>query len=157
SWANQVYAHQLYPEPGYDGILISRIVAEHSKRKAARLGKMGVHRHLRVPTSFPVMGDCGAFGYIDQTMPPYCTRGIVDYYTRLGFDYGVSVDHLIVSSSHAQREFRYELTLQNAEEFLKEHHASALPWEPVGAVQGWDPSSYARAASRCVQLGYRYI
>jgi hypothetical protein len=32
-----------------------------------------------------------------------------------------------------------------------------LGWEPIGAVQGWDPPSYADAARRYVQMGYRYI
>src|SRR5207344_1317638 len=31
-WSNQVYAHQMYPEPNYDGILVSRAVAEKSKK-----------------------------------------------------------------------------------------------------------------------------
>lgn len=42
------------------------------------------------------MGDCGAFGYIMDKTPPYMTAEILDYYTRLDFGYGVSVDHLIV-------------------------------------------------------------
>ena len=51
------------------------------------------------------MGDCGAFGYIQKANPPYSTAEILDYYTRLGFDAGVSIDHLIVAAiiamSHA--------------------------------------------------------
>src|SRR5262245_21794943 len=61
-WSNEVYAHQLYPEPNYDGILVSRVVYEKSKKKKARIDEKGIHRFLRVPAEFPVMGDCGAFG-----------------------------------------------------------------------------------------------
>ena len=88
NWANEVYAHQMYPEPNYDGILISKVVAEKSKSKKERINRLGVHRFLRVPREFPIMGDCGAFGYINEKVPPYTTEEILDYYTRLDFDLG---------------------------------------------------------------------
>jgi hypothetical protein len=156
-WSNEVYAHQIYDEPNYDGILISKVVAEASRRKKARINELGVHRFLRVPPEFFVMGDCGAFGYIKQEKPPYTTEEILDYYTRLGFNAGVSVDHLIVTATEGKRQERYDLTIQNAEDFLKEHRRRRLSWEPIGAVQGWDADSYACAARRYVAMGYRYI
>lgn len=156
-WSNEVYAHQLYPSANYDGILVSKVVAEKSKVKAQRINNLGVHRYLRVPPSFPVMGDCGAFDYIEKASPPYTTPEILDYYTRLGFDYGVSIDHLIVTATEDQRQFRYDLTIHNAEEFLREHRARKLPWIPIGSVQGWSPSSYADAARQYVAMGYRYL
>ncbi|MDB6175511.1 MAG: hypothetical protein JWL59_4822 [Chthoniobacteraceae bacterium] len=156
-WSNQVYAHQMYPEPNYDGLLVSRAVAEKSKKKKERINALGVHRFLRVPRQYPIMGDCGAFDYIMQERPPYTTEDVLDYYTRLDFDLGVSVDHLIVSATEAQKQFRYDLTIQNAEEFLKQHHKAGLKWEPIGAVQGWDAESYASAAEQYVKMGYRYL
>jgi queuine/archaeosine tRNA-ribosyltransferase len=156
-WSNQVYAHQLYPEPNYDGILMSRAIAEKSRKKKERINALGVHRFLRVPREFPIMGDCGAFDYIMQESPPYTTEDVLDYYTRLGFDYGVSVDHLIVAATEQQKKFRYELTIHNAEDFLKQHRKADLKWEPIGAVQGWDPESYATAAVQYVKMGYRYL
>jgi hypothetical protein len=157
-WSNEVYAHQMYAGgPNYDGILISKVVAEAKGIKKARINAMGVHRYLRVPREFPIMGDCGAFGYIMDDVPPYTTAEILDYYTRLGFDYGVSIDHLIVSATEAQKQQRYELTIANAEEFLREHRRAGLNWEPIGAVQGWDPKSYAEAARQYVAMGYKYI
>src|SRR6266403_6051268 len=143
NWANEVYAHQMYPEPNYDGILISKVVAEKSKSKKERINRLGVHRFLRVPREFPIMGDCGAFGYINEKVPPYTTEEILDYYTRLDFDYGVSIDHLIVTATESEKKARYELTIDNAAEFLKKHRKAKLPWTPIGAVQGWDPKSYA--------------
>lgn len=156
-WSNEVYAHQLYAEPNYDGILVSRVVAEKTRSKRERINAMGVHRYLRVPPEFPIMGDCGAFGYINQEVPPYTTEDVLDYYTRLGFNYGVSVDHLIVSSTHDERQFRYEVTLHNADEFLREHHAGAFRWKPIGAVQGWDAESYAAGARQVTSMGYDHI
>lgn len=156
-WSNEVYAHQMYPYPNYDGILISKVIAEKSKKKKERINTLGVHRFLRVPQDFPIMGDCGAFGYIMDEKPPYTTDEILDYYSRLQFNFGVSLDHLIVTATEQQKQFRYDLTIHNADEFLKEHRKRGLPWEPIGAVQGWDPASYANAAKQCVAMGYKYI
>lgn len=155
-WGNQVYAHQMFPEPNYDGILISKVVAEAGKKKAERINRLGVHRHLRVPRDFPVMGDCGAFGYIKDYEPPYTTSEILEYYTRLDFDYGVSIDHFAIGDE-ADRKRRYQLTIDNAEQFLKEHKKLGLHWTPIGAVQGWDEDSFAKAAGQYVKMGYRYI
>ncbi len=157
NWDNEVYAHQMYPSPNYDGILISKVVAEKKKSKKRRINDLGVHRYLRVPRSFPIMGDCGAFGYIKDDIPPYTTGEILDYYTRLGFDLGVSIDHLIVKSTQAQQKQRYDLTIQNAEDFLREHKARGLRWTPIGAVQGWSPQTYADAARKYVAMGYDYL
>ena len=156
-WSNEVYAHQMYPEPNYDGILISKVVAEKSKKKKERINRLGVHRFLRVPREFPIMGDCGAFGYINEKVPPYTTEEILDYYTRLDFDFGVSIDHLIVTATESEKKARYDLTIENAAEFLKKHRKAKLPWTPIGAVQGWDAKSYAAAAKKYVAMGYEYI
>jgi hypothetical protein len=156
-WSNEVYAHQIYPEPNYDGILVSRAVAEKNRKKNARINQMGVHRYVRVPRNFSVMGDCGAFDYIEAKEPPYSTPDVLDYYTRLDFDYGVSVDHLVVPAFEAEKKFRYDLTIHNAEVFLREHRKAGLKWEPIGAIQGWDPRSYANAAAEYIKMGYRYL
>lgn len=156
-WSNETYAHQMYPEPNYDGILMSRAVAEKSKKKDVRINEMGVHRFLRVPREFPIMGDCGAFDYIEEDVPPYSIEDVLEYYTRLDFDIGASVDHLVVPAFESAREFRYDLTISNAEEFIKEHRKAGLKWEPMGSVQGWDPKSYAKAVSKYQKMGYRYM
>ncbi|WP_020602249.1 tRNA-guanine transglycosylase DpdA [Spirosoma spitsbergense] len=156
-WSNEVYAHQMFTEPNYDGILISKVVAEKSVKKKERINSLGVHRFCRVPREFPIMGDCGAFGYIAHDVPPYSTSEMLDYYTRLDFDLGVSLDHLIVSGTMETAKERYQLTIQNAEDFLVEHRKRDLQWRPIGAVQGWDPKSYSAAAEQYVKMGYDYI
>lgn len=155
-WSNEVYAHQLYTEPNYDGILISKVVAEKSKKKAERINRLGVHRYLRVPREFPVMGDCGAFGYIRDYEPPYTTGEILDYYTRLDFDFGVSIDHFAIGEPE-DRLRRYQLTIANARDFIAEHRRLGLPWTPIGAIQGWDERSFAQAAAQYVAMGYQYV
>lgn len=157
SWAQDAYAHELYKTPNYDGLLVSKIVAEQGDRKRELINALGVHRFLRVPKDFPVMGDCGAFGYVEEAQPPFSTADVVDYYTRLGFDYGVSVDHLILSHDDGERRARYELTIENAREFLRQHRATGAGWTPIGAVQGWSPETYAKAADQYLKMGYKYI
>lgn len=95
-YTHDVYAHEIYSKPNYDGILVSKSVIEDNKTKKARISQIGIHAHVRVPRNFPVMGDCGAFNYIDEVEPPYGTEETVDFYQNLDFDYGVSIDHLIV-------------------------------------------------------------
>ena len=158
NWANQVYAHQIYERPNYDGLLISRAVVEKSATKRATLYLHKVHPFMRVPPEFPIMGDCGAFSYIGHDKPPYHTDEMLDYYTELGFNLGVSIDHLWfgVDTSEAQQA-RYDLTIANAEEFLYEHKKRGLPWTPIGAIQGWSVESYTQAARQLALMGYTYI
>jgi hypothetical protein len=118
---------------------------------------LGVHGALRVPPDFLVLGDCGAFGYINEKVPPYSVEEVCDYYTAGGFTLGVSVDHLIPTADHPDRDLRYRITLENAQAFIREHRRRGLSWIPVGAVQGWDPESYAQAALATARMGYRVL
>ena len=210
-----VYAHQIYDSPPYDGILISKVIVESKKSKRLILEKLGVHRYLRVPREFPIMGDCGAFGYIAEDEPPYETQEILDYYQNLDFDYGVSIDHLIVpgilktfryyeidrkgekqqireedfnalkasgkatelTSLRKQMELfesgrhlykqeaideekrlkRYNLTINNAKDFIEGHRKGGYDFCPIGAAQGWDPQSYADSVKAYQEMGYTYI
>ncbi|MEM7066766.1 MAG: tRNA-guanine transglycosylase DpdA [Cyanobacteria bacterium P01_B01_bin.77] len=156
-YTNDAYAHELYSTPNYDGILVSKIVIDQNKKKRSHIQSVGIHKFLRFPG--PIMGDCGAFGYIEEENPPYDTEEILDYYESLGFEYGVSIDHLIVGA-FAQpgiREKRYELTLKNAEEFLTRHREKGYRFTPIGVAQGWDPESYAEAVKANINAGYDYI
>ena len=156
-YEDEVYAHQIYPTANYDGILVSKVVVESSKKKKALIQKIGIHKFIRFPG--PVMGDCGAFGYIEQEVPPYTTEEILEYYQYLGFNYGVSIDHLIVGpfAEPGVREKRYNLTLKNAQEFIQKHQAGGYTFTPIGAVQGWSPESYAKAVKAYIEMGYEYI
>ena len=158
NWSNQVYAHQLYGVPNADGILVSRFIVEKARMKQHHIREMGgIHRYLRVPNELPLLGDCGAFGYIGQPAPPYSTADTLDFYTELGFTHGVSVDHLVVGTSGSERQARYDLTRENALAFIQEHRRRGLAWEPVGAIQGWDAASYVAAARTYVAAGYRWL
>jgi hypothetical protein len=95
---------------------------------------------------------------------------VLDFYNECGFDYGISVDHVILAYdaglddtfpglavvSAAMRE-RQEVTLALAAEFRARHRARRLKFVPVGVAQGWSPRSYADAVKRLQKMGYRYI
>lgn len=158
-WNNEVFAHQMYDTPAYDGILVSREVLRKSKKRRHKMEALGgVHRYLRVPPDFPVMGDCGAFGYVEAEEPLYSVEDVIDYYTRHGFNYGISVDHLVFGASDQEgRQRRYDITLENARSFYDKHRRRGLDWTPMAAVQGWDVESYVKAACACVDIGYTYL
>lgn len=153
------YAHELYAsEPVYDGVLLSRAVIDDSPAKLAAIQAAGsVHRYLRLPPSVTVLGDCGAFSYWKDDEPPYKTAEILDYYQHLGFDIGVSIDHLIFAELETEKQRRWDITVDNAADFLREHTAGGYTFTPVGVIQGWDPPSYARAAAALMKMGYRHI
>ncbi|MBD2101025.1 tRNA-guanine transglycosylase DpdA [Leptolyngbya sp. FACHB-261] len=156
-YADEIYAHEIYDFPNYDGILVSKVVVDGSKRKRSQIEAVGIHKFIRF--SGRVMGDCGAFGYIKEEVPPYSTDEILNYYQALGFNFGVSIDHLIVGpfAEPGIREKRYELTLANAKEFLKRHQDEGYTFTPIAAAQGWDPQSYAVAVREMIRAGYDYI
>ncbi len=160
TYRDDVYAHEIYPTPNYDGILVSKVIVEANKKKKALIEQMGVHEFIRFDKSRPVMGDCGAFDYINEYLPPFQTEEILDYYERLGFNIGVSIDHLIVgkyAQDPTERMRRYTLTKDNAEEFLKKHKAGGYTFLPSGIAQGWDPKSYRDAAADLIDMGYTHI
>lgn len=154
------YAHEIYETPPYDGILLSRATLDDHKSKHDTILQAGsVHRYLRLPADgqHKVLGDCGAFSYWQLSEPPYRTEEVLTYYQDLGFDLGVSVDHLIFAEVEAERERRWDITVTNAEAFLKQHRSGGYTFTPVGVAQGWDPSSYRRAVHALVQMGYKHI
>lgn len=178
-----VYAHELFTAPPYDGILLSRAVVEKSKANWEILQSEGARRYLRLPEGLELFGDCGAFSYVDEDEPRYQTDDVLEYYSAIGVDYGASVDHLVVETLHTietiepeqegerevkqqpatrvmseeERKRRVQLTLSNAEEFLRLHRTHRHTFTPVGVAQGWTPETYAESVAELVRMGYRYI
>jgi len=174
---DDVYAHEIFPHPPYDGMLISKatvgdniIQGKFNQSQAMRFYRVGAREFLRLNTpqlqSLPVFGDCGAFSYAKQEVPPYTPEEIVEFYDSCHFTHGCSVDHVIfdfeentlgMGGGSADAKRRYEITLENAESFLKEHKARQSHFIPLGAVQGWSPQSIAEAARQMCDMGYDYL
>lgn len=156
--SDDIYSHEIYSSPNYDGILVSKVIIDKFSTKKVRIREAGgIHNFIRFPGK--IMGDCGAFGYIKKDVPPYSTQEILEYYQTLGFDYGVSIDHLIVGpfAQPGIREYRYKLTLKNSQNFLEQHQQGNYSFTPIGAVQGWNPATYANAVKQTINMGYKYI
>jgi len=154
-WRDDAYAHEYFGDDQcYDGILVSRSALAGNGAKRKEVERVGLRRYLRLPKRFELMGDCGAFGYVDEPKPIYQTPEVLEFYQRVGVDYGVSVDHIIVPAFPEQRQYRYDVTIANAIEFVELHRAAGYTFTPVGAVQGWDVASYVLAARRLAAAGY---
>ena len=157
-YKDDVYAHEIYKQPCYDGILISRTIFEKNRSKREKILADGIHKYIRFRGD--IIGDCGAFSYINEEVPIYTTEEVLDYYQTIGVNYGVSVDHLIVGGFAKNPEIRnkrYQITIDNAQEFIKQHSQKNYDFVPIGAVQGWDIESYVNAVKDYISMGYKYI
>jgi len=173
--SRSLYAHELFKKPPYDGILLSRAIVEKSRSRFEELLKLRAHHYLRLPKGLRVMGDCGAFSYVNDEYPRYEISEVLDYYDAIGVDYGASVDHLVVDTIRQpviidgvqleykiqmppeERERRQQLTLENAAKFIRLHRKRGYKFIPIGVAQGWSPESYASAVRELLKMGYVYI
>ena len=153
--AKKVYAHEIFPSPNYDGILVSRVKLEDNKSKLKKIYALGIHSFLRF--NGPIFGDCGAWGYINEKKPPFKTKEILDYYEKIGVNYGVSIDHLCAISNERERYYRHRLTIKNAEEFYHLYHSDEFSFHPVGACQGFNVETYKESVKEVLDIGYDYI
>jgi hypothetical protein len=166
------YPHEIFDRPPYDGILISRAIVDerYTLAQKQRLLRLGAREFLRIGEKrlahLKVMGDCGAFGYKAAEVPPFSVDDVIDFYERCGFDFGISVDHVILAFDAAfdgSREVpqahrdRQTLTLEYAADFFHKTHGQRTRFEPLGVAQGWSPKSYAAAVVALQKMGYSYI
>jgi hypothetical protein len=144
----------------FDGVLISLTTVKNKKSKYQRILNEGIHKVLRLPQNFEIMGDCGAFGYIKENEPPFKTKETLEYYLSGGFNYGVSIDHLIIPAFGRQNQFRWKLTIENAREMFelwqsKDRYLNSI--RIIGVAQGWDSQSYRDSVKELLRIGYDYI
>jgi hypothetical protein len=175
------YAHEVMDRAPYDGLLVAMSAVRKAKGVAAskvryttaeeqRLLRDGARRFLRFDgpkhRNLMLMGDCGAFAYVDHPEPAYSVTEVIEFYLDAEFTHGVSPDHVILEfdpknppakAISEEIRNRYDITLSNAENFLKLVRAEGTPFEPLGAVQGWSPQSMAEAAASLIAMGYRYV
>ena len=176
------YAHELFSSAPYDGLLVSKAIVDgatdkpgkYSLSQRHRLRRLGVRDFFRLDDhparqSIETMGDCGAFSYVREARPPFTVDDVIAFYEGSGFDYGVSVDHVVLGyDAEADEgllvdvvppEFRerQDITLELAQEFLASHARRRCRFTPVGVAQGWSPASYAHAVTELQRMGYRRI
>lgn len=177
----EVYAHELMSPAPYDGLLVAmsalrqaegvaKSKVRYSTAEEQRFLRVGARRYLRFDGAahreLMLMGDCGAFAYVEHSEPAYSPAEVVEFYLDAGFTHGVSPDHVIFqchlenpTASEVPKEAtrRYEITLANAEEFRRLVFSEGTPFEPIAAVQGWSPASMAKASKTLIRMGYQYL
>lgn len=171
------YAHEVFSESPYSGVLVSKAIVDGTEKGAGkyttaqrlRLLRLGVREFFRFnERPLETMGDCGAFSYVREKVPPYSVVDVLEFYASCDFDYGVSVDHVILGfhseadasiPSDRLNEYRERqtITLDLASQFLAAHKRDRLRFTPLGVAQGWSPDSYAESVRKLQKLGYRYI
>ena len=174
---DDAFPHEIMGYAPYDGVLVSRgIVGDHrvpgkyTEAQAMRFRRVGAREFLRLNkpkfAKLSIFGDCGAFTYHKEAVPPYTPEDMAEFYHEGGFTHGCSVDHIIFDydetvrgmdggSPEARR--RYDITLGNAEAFLALSRRLSGKFTPLGVIQGWSPGSMAEAARRLWKMGYRYL
>jgi hypothetical protein len=177
---DDLYAHEALSELVFDGLLVSKAIVDgvpggsgkYTFAQRQRLYRDGIRRFFRLDSrpgpAMQTMGDCGAFNYVREDAPPYTPDQVIDFYDECGFDFGISVDHVILgydlaadqACDHPQREAwlaRQKLTLDLAEQFLSRARTRRVRFEPLGVAQGWSPNSYATAVHNLQEIGYSRI
>lgn len=174
---DDAYPHEILGYAPYDGVLVSKgIVGDHRVKgkytasQARRFELVGVRKFLRLDKPqfalLDIFGDCGAFTYASEAKPPYSPVEIVEFYDECGFTHGCSVDHIIfdfnphdvaMGGGSSDAKDRFEITLENADNFRREAISNRASFTPMGVVQGWSPGSMAEAAKRLVSMGYDYL
>ena len=179
---DDLYAHEALGSQVYDGLLLSRAIVEgtgvnggrYTIGQRHRLYREGVRRFFRLDKlegpELETIGDCGAFSYVQEKVPPVTVPEVIEFYELCGFDIGVSIDHVILgfkSSKQGVLSFaddipedwreRQHITLELAREFWKEHRQQNCRFEPMGAAQGWSAESYAHSVDELQKMGYTRI
>ena len=169
------YAHEVFREPAFDGILVSKGIVDgfgasggrYTMAQRQRLFRTGVRAFFRLPEAgLPVMGDCGAFTYVKEPEPPYTVDDVIAFYVDCGFDLGISVDHVILAYDASLDESdavpddlrqRQEITLTLARAFLETSRRQKVPFIPLGVAQGWSPQSYTASVAELQRIGFDYV
>src|SRR5436305_13804309 len=134
------YAHEVLSPAPYSGMLVSKAIVDgvggaagrYSAQQRQRLYRVGIRDFFRLNgETIDTMGDCGAFTYVREDVPPYSVDDVIDFYENCDFDAGISLDHVILGfhddagldHERVQTEWkrRRELTIELASEFLRRH------------------------------------
>jgi hypothetical protein len=170
---DDLYAHEVHDAPPYDGILVSKTMVDgyasggrYTAAQRHRLYRLGLREFFRLPGGMKVIGDCGAFSYVKERTPPVTVTEVINFYSGVGVDEGISVDHIILgyrpdldTDGGAPAEWleRQAITLELADEFLREHDQRDCTFIPMGVAQGWSPQSYAASVQQLQHIGYSRI
>ncbi|HAV6897837.1 TPA: hypothetical protein RQJ54_001519 [Vibrio vulnificus] len=174
------YPHEILTELPFDGMLISLAgvgtMQKRGKYYEQELTEdfyfLGAREFLRLNKSkfkdVKLMGDCGAFDYHEEKEPPFTVEELIEFYDRGGFDYGISLDHIVFAYAKDEEakqalsheeiqecERRIGITLRNAKEFYEK--SKTYTFEAYGVAHGYDKESFQRSVKELQEIGYRKI
>ncbi len=158
-----------------DGVLVS--LAQHLSTKGSlkkfsptssnALSPQSIRHRFGLQQDQALFGDCGAFSYVNDTMPTITVDEAVSLYHLYNFDFGASVDHIPVSQvssngtikqlTESERANRVKLTRENAQRFLDIHRHLKCSFTPVGTIQSLSPDSYGRQLIDYAEMGYSHV
>ena len=157
---NDVYTWNIFglENVPIDGVLVSRVTITGNKKKYEWILAEGIHKVLRLPKNFEIIGDCGAFGFVEEKIPPFDPLETLKYYRDLGFNYGVTVDHLVVPQFKKDKDFRIRLTYENG---IRSYNAwlrdFRKDFQLIVAIQGWNIDDYLKMYYDYLKHGIRYL
>jgi len=147
----------------FDGVLFAK--SNISNKRVAEIESVGGFKeYYKIPEHIATMGDCGAPNYIDKKDPDLTVEELLNYYESCKFDFGISLDHIIIDIDLSNRKkptkdqvYRRELSVRNAIEMLRIVKERKLNVYIMGSVQGWSPESYKQSLIELGEVGYRYV
>lgn len=177
---DDAYPHEVLKELPYNGMLVSLAGVGTMQKKGKYYTQeltedfyfYGAKKFLRLDrekfNNVKLMGDCGAFDYVDELEPPFTIDELIEFYERGGFHSGISLDHIVfpyAKDDEALRlmtfadireaERRIDITLENAEQFLeKSKNKSFIPY---GVAHGFDKESFINSVKKLEAMGYTHI
>jgi hypothetical protein len=174
------YAHEALRTAPFDGLLVSKAIVDglpgatgkYTVAQRQRFYRTGVRAFFRLDSAdaprISTLGDCGAFTYVLDDVPPYTVDEVIDFYDGAGFDLGISIDHVIFGyditadydpAHPLRREWqrRQDLTIDLAAEFRARALTRKVGFKQVGVAHGWSPYSYASAVQTLQRIGYTRI
>lgn len=174
----KTYAHEACGNRiPFDGLLLSLAHIQVGKGALHRHsnghdGRVRIRQRLRLPKDVLLFGDCGAFSYAAEAVPPFSPTQAAEFYHKFGFDIGASVDHIPLPEvvirqpdgsvrkkplSDATRYARMYLTRDNAEAFLNVCSRRDYGFTPLGVIQGLGTRTYVERLHDYLDMGYMHI
>ncbi|MFQ3476673.1 queuine tRNA-ribosyltransferase tRNA-guanine transglycosylase [Halonotius sp. F2-221B] len=101
--------------------------------------------------------------YVEEHEPSILAQKEPQQFTAADFEGSVdSVLNRLETDKRAvyrqdDKQFRYDLTLENAAEMWNLYQAGDYPFRLMVAIQGWSIESYADAADEVLNIGYDYL
>ena len=103
--------------------------------------------------------------YVDEYEPTIRTDSDTGVEPFIAQDFQGNIDTVLARLAEDPRavyrkndaEFRYDLTLRNAQEMYDLYQRRDYPFRLMVAIQGWGPASYSKAAEKVLDIGYDYL